>query len=667
MPESERILVVGGSDVDRERIVADLRRRELKVEARGGLLEDAEDAGVVVVVGGAITSKRDGVAAWVDAVSAARIAAAARIVFACVPDGTDAEAVEALYQAGADEVLVGALAEADIAQRIKVHAYSSARRRLSELNARQVEVLESLSGLLSDETDWPNGLPEFLSRLSAAVGFTRSALLLIEEDRRTATLVASSEESEPVRVQLELKRYPEIQACLEERKSVLVCGVRSSPLFGPWADLAATHGGEAMLATPIDVGGHPLAALLFRSYLANPPTSDGARAFLTQIAQLIGVGLRSGTLERLRDQTRRTSLRLHEEERRSRVFLQYQDFCESAPDGMVVVDEEGNVLLVNRAFETMTGYARAGLADRSLASIVETSQREALLEIVAKVAGGVRLEEFDLELETTSGEMRTVNVVCSIALSQFRAAVLALRDVTEERRLAAELRSTKEFLERLIDSTVDGIVAADLKGNVRIFNRGAAQLFGYTPEQVIGTVPVWQLYPDGVARRIMAEMRSSPRGRLQPQRLHIVTKNGAQVPAHVAASIVYAEGREIATVGVVSDLRDRVHMEERLSQAQAELERSEKQMVLAELAGATAHELNQPLTSLMWCAGFLRKKLGPQEDTLRAAETIATEAERMAEIVRKIGQITHYETKPYVGSTHILDLEKSAPHSRSKE
>jgi hypothetical protein len=39
---------------------------------------------------------------------------------------------------------------------------------------------------------------------------------------------------------------------------------------------------------------------------------------------------------------------------------------------------------------------------------------------------------------------------------------------------------------------------------------------------------------------------------------------------------------------------------------------------------------------------------------------IRAEAERMAEIVRKIGKITKYETKPYVGQTKILDLDKTS-------
>jgi len=86
----------------------------------------------------------------------------------------------------------------------------------------------------------------------------------------------------------------------------------------------------------------------------------------------------------------------------------------------------------------------------------------------------------------------------------------------------------------------------------------------------------------------------------------------------------------------------------------------EQQALLAELAGATAHELNQPLTSVMGYAELLKRRLDPSSPCFTAAEVIVNEAERMAEIVRKIGSVTHYETKSYVGEAKILDLDKSS-------
>jgi PAS domain S-box-containing protein len=269
---------------------------------------------------------------------------------------------------------------------------------------------------------------------------------------------------------------------------------------------------------------------------------------------------------------------------------------------------------------------------------------------------------FDVALSTTSGETLTVSVSSSPVLAEHGGAVLAFRDVTEARALEGELRKTSDFLERLIDSTVDGIICADMRGNILIFNQGAARLYGYSPGEVVGKIPVWKLYPDGVARAIMSELRSADHGgvgRMEPTRREIVTKDGELVPVSLAASIVYEDNREIATVGIVSDLRERIKIEQRLAQAQEKLLVTEKQALIAELAGTTAHELNQPLTSVMGYSELLKKKMSPDDVHYRAVDIILREAERMAEIVRKIGKITRYETKAYVGSTQILDLDKS--------
>jgi PAS domain S-box-containing protein len=356
------------------------------------------------------------------------------------------------------------------------------------------------------------------------------------------------------------------------------------------------------------------------------------------------------------------SLQRYNEERRNKALEQYRDFFEASTDGMAVLDAAGAILYVNRAAEQMTGYAREGLQERNFTELVAESQRESLGKVLGQVAAGADLEVFDLALSTTSGETLIVSVSSSSVLSEHAAAVVAFRDVTEARSLEAELRKTKDFLERLIDSTVDGIISADLHGNLIIFNQGAARVFGYAPDDVLGKVPVWKLYPEGVARALMAELRSTENGgvgRLHPTRREIVTKDGELVPVSLAASIVYEDGREIATVGIISDLRERIKIEQRLAQAQEKLMVTEKQALIAELAGTTAHELNQPLTSVMGYSELLKKKMSPDDVHYRAVDIILREAERMAEIVRKIGKITRYETKAYVGSTQILDLDKS--------
>jgi nitrogen-specific signal transduction histidine kinase len=65
----------------------------------------------------------------------------------------------------------------------------------------------------------------------------------------------------------------------------------------------------------------------------------------------------------------------------------------------------------------------------------------------------------------------------------------------------------------------------------------------------------------------------------------------------------------------------------------------------------------------MGYAQMLKRKLGPNEALLPNVQTILDEAERMATIVRKLGSLTRYETKDYVGGAQILDIDRSAAES----
>jgi PAS domain S-box-containing protein len=663
----DRILIVGGDDAQRGRYSEELSAAGLTVEARGGVIEDAEGADLVLVAGGAEGSRRDGFGAVMDAVTAARKAAGAAAVVACVSRDADPallnEMITASLSSGADDVVVCPPAPGALIARIRAGLKMSLARVSLERFERYGDALAHLGNSVGVTLETPEILSDILGRVCEAVGWTRVALMLCTDETNSVLLVSASDDPSSMKVPIKLDRYPELRAAFESREPVLVEDARSSALLGPWAELAAEKGGRALLAVPLLVERKVAGALLLRNYVARPPLGPRAIDFLRVAASMLGLVLKSGRVfEGLREQTRRMALSRYNEERRTRALEQYKDFFEASTDGMIVLDADAAILYVNRAAEQMTGYSREGLNGKDFTELVSPGQRQSLAHIVKQVVGGANLEVFDVALSTTSGETLTVSVSSSPVLAEHGGAVVAFRDVTEARALEGELRKTSDFLERLIDSAIDGIICADMRGNILIFNQGAARLYGYSPGEVVGKLPVWKLYPEGVARAIMTELRSSDHGgvgRMEPTRREIVTKDGELVPVSLAASIVYEDGREIATVGIVSDLRERIKIEQRLAQAQEKLLVTEKQALIAELAGTTAHELNQPLTSVMGYSELLKKKMSPDDVHYRAVDIILREAERMAEIVRKIGKITRYETKAYVGSTQILDLDKS--------
>ena len=76
----------------------------------------------------------------------------------------------------------------------------------------------------------------------------------------------------------------------------------------------------------------------------------------------------------------------------------------------------------------------------------------------------------------------------------------------------------------------------------------------------------------------------------------------------------------------------------------------------------TPAELVRHMTSVLGYAELIRRRADDPASVQSSAAILVSEAERMAEIVRKIGKITKYETKPYVGDAHILDLNRATSH-----
>jgi PAS domain S-box-containing protein len=283
--------------------------------------------------------------------------------------------------------------------------------------------------------------------------------------------------------------------------------------------------------------------------------------------------------------------------------------------------------------------------------------------LLQAVADGRPRHPVDLSVYTSAGRTVTLSFTAAALQEGEARSILSFRDVTAPRRIADELRHTKEFLEKLIDSSVDAIIAADVHGRCILFNSGAEALTGYTAAEALSSLEIRKLYPEGVAQHLIDNLRSDQfggRGRLSATRVEVVTRTGERVPVNMTASILYEGDREVATVGILTDLRDRVQLERKLSDAEVRLEESKRNAVLMALAGTTAHELNQPLTSVLGFAELLKRKLKTDDEAYKRVDTIFREAERMKEIVKKIGKITRFELKSYVGESQILDLERTS-------
>jgi len=522
--------------------------------------------------------------------------------------------------------------------------------------------LDALNLLCSDR-DIRNVLHEVISRLAEVLGVDRGSVLLLGAND-TLDVVAASDEPDLSRVSVPLGQYPEVRAALANRQPLVVEDAPHHTLLGEVAPLVAARGIGAIVLFPMVVEGVARGVLILRATDPHPQLHEDALRLGRLLAGALALALdsRRGT-EVGPQQTRRVSLARFDAERRLQALARFRDFFESASDGIVVLDGRGAILYVNRAGEQITGYSREGLKGRPFAELLVDRYRPRFDEMLQRITADERLTSTDLELRTTSDDEITIEVATSPVRSVHDTVIINFRDVTEARALQRELRKTKEFLERLIDSAADAIVATDRRGNVLIFNRAAEKVTGYKAHEMVGRASVRSLYadknaPQQVMRLLRGPLHGGP-GRIDSIRQEIMNREGERVPVALSAAVLYEDGREVGTVGIFIDLRERLKIEQRLATAQQRLEVTAKQALLAELAGATAHELNQPLTAILGNLELLARKIDPKDALQRQVDTMRAEAQRMAEIVKRIGQITRYETKAYVGETSILDLDRA--------
>ncbi len=194
-----------------------------------------------------------------------------------------------------------------------------------------------------------------------------------------------------------------------------------------------------------------------------------------------------------------------------------------------------------------------------------------------------------------------------------------IRDVTKVRGTEAELRENAKRLGEfaaIVASSDDVIISKDLNGIVTSWNEAATRVFGYSPEEIIGTsilklIPK-HLHPD--EKRIIESIRAGRR--IEHFETVRLAKDGRAIEASLTISpIKDEEGRVIGASKILRDISGRKRMEQSLLQA-------EKIAATGRMAATIAHEINNPLEAVMNLLYLLRPRITDDEGRgfLAAAE-----------------------------------------------
>jgi PAS domain S-box-containing protein len=212
-------------------------------------------------------------------------------------------------------------------------------------------------------------------------------------------------------------------------------------------------------------------------------------------------------------------------------------------------------------------------------------------------------------------------------------------------------------------SSVDGMLVLDEKGLALFANPQGAHLLGRDEEEIVGTEVKSLIREEDRPR--FRELIEAGRTHRPARAVDLSARDEAERVLSVSAGPL---GEESMTLLTIRDVTEERSMARRLAEAQEKLIEGEKRTAMMEVAGAAAHELNQPLTSVMTTLAMLHRIVdGADEKTRRLVKTLEGEAERMASIIRRLSKLTEYTTTSYVGEARIIDLERAAGKAEHEE
>jgi diguanylate cyclase (GGDEF)-like protein/PAS domain S-box-containing protein len=255
---------------------------------------------------------------------------------------------------------------------------------------------------------------------------------------------------------------------------------------------------------------------------------------------------------------------LEEELKETKDFL--ESVIEGSIDGITTLDNKGNITFVSKGTEEMLGYKRENILGTHISEYY-LGGMEAAKRIMMPLREKGRLRNYETALVTADGHIVPISVSASYLRDDKGEIIGTLgiyKDISENKRLETDLKETKNFLENMVESSIDAIVTTDRKGIVNFTNRGTTDMMGHKLEEMIGN-HVSKYYAGGIEEAKKIDRILREKGRLENHETEIIAKGDRLVPISVSISLLKGEkGEVIGTLGVFKDITENKRLEKEL-------------------------------------------------------------------------------------------------------
>ena len=189
--------------------------------------------------------------------------------------------------------------------------------------------------------------------------------------------------------------------------------------------------------------------------------------------------------------------------------LQYRALLEAAPDGMVIVNDAGEIVLLNLRAEKQFGYHRDELLGQMVKNIIPEGFAERLVADGLRSAADALAQQIGTGIELTGRRKDGSEFPIEIMLSPFESAdgilvTAAIRDITVRKDSEKHLAQMEGRYRGLLEAAPDAMVVVNQAGEIVLLNLQAERQFGYRRDELVGQ-KVTNIIPEGFAERLIAD------------------------------------------------------------------------------------------------------------------------------------------------------------------
>lgn len=302
---------------------------------------------------------------------------------------------------------------------------------------------------------------------------------------------------------------------------------------------------------------------------------------------------------------------------------------ETLREGVYICTPEGKLLEVNPALVAILGYEnKEELLNLPPDALKVDADPEPVLGRTGSQGGHTRTRE--VRLRRKDGGVAVCQDTSSGVVEDGRTVRYqgTLIDVTEKRAMERQLQRQEEFRRYLLESFPDLILVLDMKGQYTFVSPRIRELIGYGPELLLGkSVEDAANSPPELAK-LYQTVAAGENSRASCEYAARHQSGEWRTMLGMASPLLDAEGKP---AGVIISVRD-VTMEKKLEQ---QIIQSERLAAMGQMIGGFAHELNNPLTSILGIAELLQEG-GASEAMRKQLAILHQQARRAAEIVSNL-------------------------------